>query len=148
MPTVHWNGGDNRPLHSAARRQGCTCKGERPEGKFQQRQHHRKGQLHHAFRDKGGETLSGNINYKVYLGDQKKEGTAAGKTVQLDATLPEGRCKIVVTTSNAKGESERTATSLWICRPGKRNVQGSETARHQDYEREHHRYRALRQWRV
>lgn len=23
---------------------------------------------------KGGETLSGNINYKVYLGDQKKEG--------------------------------------------------------------------------
>ena len=35
-----------------------------------------------------------------------------------------------------------------ICRPGKRNVQGSETARHQDYEREHHRYRALRQWRV
>lgn len=134
---------------------------------------------------KGGETLSGNINYKVYLGDQKKEGTAAaGKTVQLDATLPEGRCKIVVTTSNAKGESERAATSLWIgkdapatvsglslkrtldkglqlpmgrrlngcaqriCRPGKRNVQVSETARHQDYEREHHRYRALRQWRV
>ena len=98
---------------------------------------------------KGGETLSGNINYKVYLGDQKKEGTAAaGKTVQLDATLPEGRCKIVVTTSNAKGESERTATSLWICRPGKRNVQGSETARHQDHELEHHRYRALRQWRV
>lgn len=53
LPTVHWNGGDNRPLHSAARRQGCTCKGERPEGKFQQLQHHRKGQLHHAFRDKG-----------------------------------------------------------------------------------------------
>lgn len=49
---------------------------------------------------KGGETLEGTA--------------AAGKTVQLDATLPEGRCKIVVTTSNAKGESERTAISLWI----------------------------------
>ena len=74
---------------------------------------------------KGGETLSGNINYKVYLGDQKKEGTAAaGKTVQLDATLPEGRCKIVVTTSNAKGESERTATSLWIGKDAPATVSG------------------------
>ena len=53
LPTVHGYGGDNRPLHSAARRQGRTCKGERPEGKFQQRQHHRKGQLHHAFRNTG-----------------------------------------------------------------------------------------------
>lgn len=74
---------------------------------------------------KGGETLSGNINYKVYLGDQKKEGTAtAGKTVQLDATLPEGRCKIVVTTSNAKGESERAATSLWIGKDAPATVSG------------------------
>lgn len=74
---------------------------------------------------KGGETLSGNINYKVYLGDQKKEGTAAaGKTVQLDATLPEGRCKIVVTTSNAKGESERTAISLWIGKDAPATVSG------------------------
>ena len=74
---------------------------------------------------KGGETLSGNINYKVYLGDQKKEGTAAaGKTVQLDATLPEGRCKIVVTTSNAKGESERASTSLWIGKDAPATVSG------------------------
>ena len=74
---------------------------------------------------KGGETLSGNINYKVYLGDQKKEGTAAaGKTVQLDATLPEGCCKIVVTTSNAKGESECAATSLWIGKDAPATVSG------------------------
>lgn len=73
---------------------------------------------------KGGETLSGNINYKVYLGDQRRKERLLQKTVQLDATLPEGRCKIVVTTSNAKGESERAATSLWIGKDTPSTVSG------------------------
>lgn len=64
---------------------------------------------------KGGEALSGNLTYKVDMGGQIKEGSAAaGQAVTVDATLPEGRCKFVVTTSNAKGESERAAMATWI----------------------------------
>ena len=64
---------------------------------------------------KGGEPLSGKLGYKVVMGNQTKEGTAeAGEAMELETTQPEGRCKIVVTTNNAKGESERAAMAMWV----------------------------------
>ncbi len=64
---------------------------------------------------KAGGKLSGNLSYRVEAGNEVKTGTAtAGQELSLPLTVNEGRCKILVTTSNTSGESERTAISLWV----------------------------------
>lgn len=64
---------------------------------------------------KAGSQLSGELSYKVETDNGVKTGTAAaGQKVSLPLTADAGRCKILVTTSNGSGESERAAISLWV----------------------------------
>lgn len=65
----------------------------------------------------GGSTLTGNVDYKVYINDEETPavtGTAnAGEKVSADVTATEGRTKYVVVLSNEAGEGERQAIESW-----------------------------------
>lgn len=64
---------------------------------------------------KDGKPLTGNISYRAEIGNNTKTGSAtAGQKISIPASTTEGRCKVLVTTSNAAGESERAAISLWV----------------------------------